>query len=146
ASFTFYAYLINDQNNLYSLPARDATIHWAIFLNFLVPAGFGVILADRLVRDRRTKVDELFFALPGASSARLIGKYLGSTLATMIPILLIYGAGVGYIFSRLHDSAAFWVALPAFVAINLPGLLFVGAFSVGFPVAIWLPLYQFLFI
>jgi hypothetical protein len=146
AGFTFYAYLINDQNNLYSLPARDATIHWANFFNLLLPAGFGVILADRLIRDQRVKVNELFFALPGSSSARLLGGYLGSTLATIIPVVLVYAAGVSYIFFRLGDPEAFWVALLAFAAVNLPGLLFVGAFSVGLPLIIWLPLYQFLFV
>ena len=41
----------------------------------------GIMLADRLPRDRRTRVAELLDTFPGALYARLFGKYLGSTLA-----------------------------------------------------------------
>ena len=47
--------------------------YWTFTLNRLLPIGVGVLLADRLPRDRRTKVDELFTSMPGPLSARLVG-------------------------------------------------------------------------
>lgn len=37
------------------------------------------------------------------------------------------------------------LGLLAFAAVNLPGLLFVGAFSIACTAILWVPLYQFLF-
>jgi hypothetical protein len=45
-----------------------------------------------------------------------------------------------------HDPLAIPLGLAAFLAINLPGLLFVAAFSIVMPAILWVPLYQFLFV
>jgi hypothetical protein len=144
SSITFLAGA-NEWHDLVIRPGRDVAILWALHANFLLPVGFGIILADRLVRDRRTKFQELLSTLPGSFAARLWGKYLGCALATILPLFLIYLCGLGYVFSQSHDSQVFWWALPAFAAINLPGLLCIGAFSMVLPILIWVPLYQFLF-
>src|SRR5579864_4022373 len=47
-------------------------------VNAILPIAVGVLLADRLPRDRLAKVDELFASMPDALHARLLGKYLGS--------------------------------------------------------------------
>lgn len=104
------------------------------------------MLADRLPRDRRTRVAELLDTFPGALYARLFGKYLGSTLATLVPMFLIYSLGVGYIIARWHALQILPLALATFGAIALPGLLFIGAWTLAFSSVIWTPLYQFLFI
>ncbi len=44
------------------------------------------------------------------------------------------------------DPMALPLGVAAFLTINLPGLLFVAAFSVSCPVVLWVPLYQFLFV
>ncbi|HET8913847.1 MAG TPA: hypothetical protein VFN23_20410, partial [Ktedonobacteraceae bacterium] len=69
--------------------------------------------------------------------------------ATLLPVLLLYILALGILFGvRPHHE--FLQALPqvveVFVLAALPGLLFVGAFSIACPAFIWPPLYQFLFI
>lgn len=119
---------------------------WAVVVNAFLPVGFGTLLADRLVRDRRLHVDELLETTAASPNARLWGKYLGSALATTAPIFLVYLAGIGYVVAKWGDVRALPVAHAAFTVINVPGLLFVAAFSVVCPVVLWVPLYRFLFI
>ena len=128
-----------------SLPA--AVAYWADMVNFaILPIGIGVLLADRLPRDQHTKVYELFTSMPGALSARLLGKYLGSTLATLLPMIAFYLLGIGYILAHTHNPLALPLALAAFATIILPGILFIAEFSIACPAIMWVPLYQFLFI
>ncbi len=131
--------------------STDASVNtvignWAIVCNAFMPVVFGVLLADRLPRDRRLRVSELFDSLPATSGMRLFGKYLGSALASSLPIFLVYSAGIAYVLLRWHDPLVVPIALAAFAAINIPGLLFVAAFSIAVPALLWLPLYQFLYV
>jgi len=127
-------------------PLLPLVAEWARSLNFLLPIAAGVLLADRLARDRKTRVDELFTSMPGALSFRLAGKYVGSTLATLVPIFLFYTVGVCSILYQTHNVMTIPYALGAFAAISLPGILFVSAFSIACPFLLWVPLYQFLFV
>ena len=127
------------------LPLREVVGRWARWVNFLLPIPVGMLLAARLPRDRRVQVDEMLATLPAPLGARLWGKYLGSTAATILPLFLVYCAGVAHIVITRGDLRAVPLGLAAFALVNLPGLLFVGAFSVACPAVIWVPLYQFLF-
>src|SRR5215469_5221278 len=128
-----------------SLPA--AVAYWADMLNFaILPIGIGILLADRLPRDRHAKLYELFTSMPGALNMRLFGKYLGSTLATLLPMFAFYWIGTGYILVHTHNLLTIPLALAAFATIILPGILFIGAFSIACPAIMWVPLYQFLYI
>lgn len=127
-------------------PLLPLVAEWARSLNLLLPIAAGVLLADRLARDRKTRVDEVFTSMPGALSIRLAGKYIGSTLATLMPIFLFYSIGVGSIFYQTHNVLTIPYALEAFATISLPGILFVSAFSIACPFLLWVPLYQFLFV
>jgi len=120
--------------------------NWSLAVQFLHPIAFGVLLADRLPRDRRLRVGELLQALPAAPGGRFLGKFFGATLATLVPVLFVYAAGVGYIVYDTGDFGAVPLALAAFAVINLPGMFFVAAFSVSCPAVLWVPLYQFLFV
>ncbi|QIN84527.1 hypothetical protein GBA63_19165 [Rubrobacter tropicus] len=120
--------------------------NWSLAVQFFHPIAFGILLADRLPRDRHTRVEELLDTLPASLGSRFLGKYLGTTLATLVPIFLIYAAGVAYIAAGRGDLSAIPLALGAFATINLPGLLFVAAFSVSSTAVLWVPLYQFLFV
>lgn len=133
-------------NRVVTTPASDAIVYWTAIAQTFLAVAAGIFLADRLQRDRRTHVDEVLMTLPGSLSARLFGKYFGSTLATLVPLLVVYGSGVAYILARWQDVQALPIALAAFATIALPGLLFVGAFSIACPFILWVPLYQFLFI
>ena len=105
-------------------PAGDALVYWTGEVQSFLAIAVGILLADRLPRDRRTKVEEVLDTLPGAPGARVFGKYLGSTLATLVPMFAVYCVGVGYIISRWHDVQALPIALATFAAIVLPGILF----------------------
>ena len=119
-------------------------VQWAQILALFLPIGVGLLLADRLPRDRRTRVEEVLDTVPGGVGARLAGKYLGSTLATLAPVFLGYAGGTDYILTQVQSLHPLPAALAAFAAIVLPALLFVAAFSVACPVVLKVPLYQFL--
>ena len=127
-------------------PLLPILVQWAYRINTFFPIAIGVLLADRLPRDRRTKTEELFATAPGALSARLLGKYCGSLLATLIPVLIVYAAGVGLIAYAAQNALAFPMSLAPFAVIDLPGILFVSAFSIACTSILWTPLFQFLFV
>ena len=100
-------------------------------VQIILPLIFGILLAGRLPRDRRTGVDELLDTLPATSGGRLAGKFLGAAFATATPIFFFYCIGIVYLSVDRGDWTAVPLGLLAFAAINLPGLLFVGAFSIA---------------
>ncbi len=129
-----------------SFPLITVLVQWTASVNRLLPLGVGVLLADRLIRDRKIRVDELLTTTPGALSVRLAAKYLGSMLATLLPMFVFYVLGVAFITYQTHNLAAIPLSLVTFAAIALPGVVFVSAFSVACPAVLWVPLYQFLFV
>ncbi len=131
---------------LHTYPLASVVGDTILNVGFLLPAVFGALLADRLPRDRRTKVEEIFLAMPGALSTRIVGKYLGSMLATLIPMLVFYGLAVGYLFYLSNNVMVVPLALAMFFTVVLPGILFISAFSIACPAIMWVPLYQFCFI
>ena len=132
-----------------SLPqttAHDLVLYLAQFSAWFLPLGAGLVLADRLARDKKLQVSELLDTFPGSLGARLLGKYLGSTLATLAPMVLIYLSGVGYVLARFHSPQSLLLAFEAFAAILLPGTLFAAGLSVALPAFLKVPLYQILFV
>lgn len=128
-------------------PAFEAVGDWAMRLGIILPLGFGLMLADRLARDRRLRVSELLESQPSGGSSRLLGKYLGSVAASALPILLQYLYGVAVIMAHWHAGPVLLLqSLLLFAVILLPGLLFVAAFSLGCPTFMPVPLYQVLFV
>jgi ABC-2 type transport system permease protein len=119
---------------------------WTFHVNYFFPVGVGVLLADRFPHDRRSKVGELFWSLPGKFNVRLIGKYFGAMLATLIPVLAFYAIGIGIIAYQTQNLLVIPLAIEEFAAIALPGILFISAFSIACPAILWVPLYQFLFV
>src|SRR5215469_13491547 len=65
----------------------DSFANWTVVVNLFTPPALGILLADRLYRDRRLHIDELLNTTSGGIGARLLGKYLGSLLATLVPML-----------------------------------------------------------
>jgi len=123
----------------------DAVLFLAQMMGMFMPLGVGLVLADRLARDHKIRVDEIFDSFSSSFGARLLGKYLGCVLATLIPVLLIYAIGIGYTLSQVPGAQGLLLALETFAAIPLPGILFVAGFSIALPAIIKVPLYQFLF-
>ncbi len=126
--------------------ARDSVIQWATFIADFFPLGAGLLLADRFTRDRKTRVDELLDTTPAATLVRLLGKYFGAVLATLIPIFLIYALGVAAIIVRWGDPGVIPMALGAFACSLVVSVLFVGAFAIACTTVMWPILFQFLFV
>lgn len=130
---------------------RDATPallvgNWAVIMNLLPAMLVGVYMADRLTRDAATGVPRLFDALPEGPLIRLLGKYLGATAGATLPVLVVYAAGVGGLALVNSSPAILLVGAAAFLAVNLPGLLFVAAYSLALPKLLSVPVYQVLFV
>lgn len=120
--------------------------HWSGLVMLFTPIAIGCLLADRLPRDRKTNVEELFATMPGSLGARIFGKYVGTTAATLVPVLIFYCLGIGYIMYLKQDIMVIPWALAYFIVTMLPGILFISGFSIAGPAVIWVPLYQFLYI
>jgi len=117
-----------------------------MLLQVLLPVGYGCLLADRLVRDRRIGVAEVLEATPAGETARLVGKYVGSCAATAFPILVLFlVVAAGYGVAEGEWAAAGW-AFAIFVVVALPGLAFVGAAALAFPLVMPAPLFRVLFV
>lgn len=122
-----------------------AAAHRSILENFFLPLAFGILLADRMPRDRRLNTAELLDSTPLTPAARLWGKLVGAGAATALPIFAYAMAVTGY-FAATGGTPGFLAAGPlAFVAITLPALAFAGAFSIACTEVIWTPLYMLLF-
>lgn len=118
---------------------------WALDVQTLAPAAFGCLLADRILRESRLRVDELADSLPVAPVDALLGKWLGASAATAAPIAVAFVAGAIYLAVR-HGLAILPWSVAAFALVNVPGLCFVAAFSLGCPAVMPVALYQFLFV
>jgi hypothetical protein len=119
---------------------------WAHVVAKALPLGAGLLLADRVTRDRALRVDDLLTVTPAGLLVRLLGKYLGSTLATLLPIAAVYAAGVAVLAARWHDAADLAVAPAAFAVACIPSVLFVAAFALACTTVLWPLLFQFLFV
>src|SRR5215467_901450 len=60
--------------------AHDAVLYLAQFTAWFLPLGAGLVLSDRLAREKKLHVDEILNTFSSSLGARLLGKYLGSTL------------------------------------------------------------------
>jgi len=125
---------------------QEALGYMATGVTFLLAIGAGLLLANRVPRDRSLHVEELLRVATASGATRLFGKYLGATLAVAVPILLIQLAQTAYIASYFQDVNVFPRSLAMFVTVTLPAILFVGAFALAFTTFLWPPLYQFLFV
>jgi ABC-2 type transport system permease protein len=118
---------------------------YAIGVNYLVPVIVGCYLADRVVRDRRLGVTELFDTMAVGRTARLWAKYLGCTAAAATPVAVTWAGIVVAIAVSRHQAIPLAVGLEAFAAVIAPGLLFVAAFSLVCPIFVSPPVYRVLF-
>ena len=83
--------------------AREVMTGWALVLSILLPLGFGMVLADRLVRDRRLGVSRLLDSFPTGAPALVAGKYVGSVAATAVPGLVAMLLAAGFEFANRRD-------------------------------------------
>ena len=117
----------------------------AVKLNWLGPMLAGVLLADRLVRDRRLRTAELADATGAGLLLRVWGKYLGTAAAMAVPLAIIWFVTLARFAVVRGQPAAFAVGVPAFAAIQVPGLLFVTGFALVCPMLLHPVLFRVLF-
>jgi ABC-2 type transport system permease protein len=130
---------LNFDQRIAHASARQSVAIWASLLNIFLPIAYGIVLADRLDRDRRLQVDELLNSYPAGLAGRVWGKALGASIATMVPFFLLASVGFIYVAIHLHSAAALPFGLAAFLSINLPALVFVGALCTILPALVWMP-------
>jgi hypothetical protein len=82
----------------------------------------------------------------GSLGARLVGKFFGSVLATLVPVAIFYFVAIFYIVTQAPGLEVIPLAAAAFAAIITLAVVFVAGFSIAIPVVVKVPLYQFLFI
>jgi ABC-type Na+ efflux pump permease subunit len=112
----------------------------------VLPMIFGIVLADRLVRDRKLGVAELLDSTPTNPAARLVGKYLGACAATAVPVALLYVAVALAFTGWRGQPAALWWGLATFTVIVLPLLLLAGSLSFLGPQLMPTPLFRVLLV
>ncbi len=117
----------------------------AVSLNFWMPVIGGIVMADRLSRDLRLGTYELLSATPLSRGAYVLGKYTGVVLATLTPVLSATLVLTGIILAHGAPLAMVPAVLVAFLAVNVPTYLFVGAFSLACPAVLPVRVYQVLF-
>jgi ABC-2 type transport system permease protein len=128
------------------LTHHDNIMYWTWSSLGVMFVGVGLLCADRLRRDRRTHVDELLRAAQAPLLARLLGKHLGASLATLVPMALIYFGGVAYIAMRWGDFGVLPLAVAAFALLAVPPVLFVVAYCIASTTVLWQPLFMFLYV
>lgn len=98
---------------------------WTAVLNVFLPIAFGVLLIDRLPRDRSLHTNDLLDATPTSLTIRIWGKTIGAGAATIVPFLLIEAAGMLYLAVHMHAPEVLWLGPAAAATITLPALVFV---------------------
>lgn len=125
-------------------PAAALTI---FKMNLFFPLVSGVLIADRLVRDHRVGVDELQYSAPISTTAYVLAKYIGVTASMLVPeFVTVICVALVPILAGLTSWAYLGVMLVCGVAISLPTMLFVAAFSLVCPMVMPVRVYQVLFV
>ena len=117
----------------------------AWMLNLFMPVVAGIAISDRLVRDRKLGVSELFSSTPLNQGTYILGKYAGAVLAVLTPMAAIFLAIASLVVVQSGRPDFYLMALQAMLAINLPAYLFISAFSLAVPMVLPLRVYQVLY-
>lgn len=126
--------------------AKDVMVSTAYLVNLVLPAAYGCVLADRLIRSAKLGVAQLLDATPAPATGRMVGSYLGVCAAAAVPPALLYFGFAGLYAGLTGTPAALGWALAAFATVLLPAVLFVGAFALVVPLVLPLPLFCVLYV
>ncbi|MDG4826091.1 hypothetical protein O7635_29940 [Asanoa sp. WMMD1127] len=127
-------------------PVREVMGTWALLFSILMPLAYGMLLADRLVRDRKLRVEPLLESLPLGPASRLLGKYLGGVAACALPGLTALLIAAVTELPKRHDPALLGWALVAFAVVTLPGIAMIAGFALVCPTIVSVPLFRVLFV
>ena len=150
ALYALFAVLGSDSTGLQRYRYETSPKLWMVdalgWFTPVLPMIFGIVLADRLVRDRKLGVAELLDSTPTNPGARLVGKYLGVCAATAVPVALLYVAVALAFMVWRGQPAALWWGLATFMVIVLPLLLLAGSLSFLGPQLMPTPLFRVLIV
>ena len=120
--------------------------HIVFMFNIFMPLLAGILAADRMQRDNRTRVRELQRSTPLSTSAYIVAKYFGVLLSVLAPMfLLVLMVGTALVSRGLAPFTFLGPLLLAFLSIAVPAHAFVVAFSLTCPLVMPLRVYQVLF-
>jgi ABC-2 type transport system permease protein len=117
----------------------------SFLFNLFLPVVAGILAADRLIRDRTCRMDELLHSTPLRPAVHLLAKYLGVTASLAAPVLVCLLTVRAYTLTLGAPFEMVWMTLATFFAINLPAYTFVTAFSLVCPLFMPVRVYQVLF-
>jgi hypothetical protein len=114
-------------------------------LNMFLPVVAGILIADRLVRDRRLGVEDLIKSTALDRVTYILGKYFGSLLSILTPAFVLVAVLAGYVSVYLKSFTPIPWFLMAFLTIIVPAYAFITAFSLACPMVMPLRDYQVMF-
>jgi hypothetical protein len=115
-------------------------------LNLFFPLVGGILVADRLVRDHRLGVVELQQSAPIRLTSSVLAKYLGVLASLLLPeFITVVAVAIIPIAGGLTGWAYLGAVLVSSLAISLPAMIFVTAFSLACPMVMPVRVYQVLF-
>ncbi|NMB86931.1 MAG: ABC transporter permease subunit [Chloroflexi bacterium] len=121
------------------------SVYQVYSLNLILPVFAGIIIADRIPRDRAGHTTELLHSTPLKTGEYVLGKYVGSLLSILTPVFFL----VALIALLSIANGMPWTSVPAmlvaFIALIVPAYAFIAAFSIAVPVLLPLRIYQILF-
>lgn len=118
---------------------------FALTANVFLPLVAGILIADRLPRDRHLGVAEILRSTAVTRRAHIVGKYVAAVLAVLTPIVIVWAITAVVSAFREGSTAILLPTALAFLTVTLPTFLFVAAFSVACPAVLPVRVYQVLF-
>jgi ABC-2 type transport system permease protein len=117
----------------------------AFTFNLFLPIVAGILVSDRLVRDRQLGVRELLSSTPLQRGTYIFGKFTGLLLSVLIPPFILVMLTSILMAVTTSRPEILWMGAAAFFTIIFPAHLFVSAFSLALPWVLPLRVYQVLF-
>ncbi len=117
----------------------------AFMFNLFLPVVGGISAADRLVRDRYLKVDELLSSTILTHREYIAGKYLGVLVSLLLPVFICQVALRIYTLFLGVPVILLGMTVVCFIVITIPAYAFITAFSLACPMVMPVRVYQVLF-
>jgi hypothetical protein len=115
-------------------------------INLFFPLVEGILAADRLVRDSRGGLIELQRSTPIRTGANVLAKYLGVLLAAILPeFITVAVIALVPVLGGLVSSEYLLASFLSFLAMCVPAMAFVVAYSLACPLVMPVRVYQVLF-
>lgn len=134
-----------ESNRLTNAELWASSAQLAFMFNLLLPVVAGIAGADRLVRDRQLRVNELLASTGLQNKTHLLGKYFGLTASLLLPVLLSQILIRGITLFMGAPLILLGMTIVCFLAITVPAYAFITAFSLACPLVIPVRVYQVLF-